>query len=231
MTKARFAALAAIASAVLAPVSVQGQLAGKFVITPYAGVYVPSSDLGRVTITEAGTSTVLTARHQAALALGTTASFWATDRVGFEGGVVYSGSDLKSQNVLSEGGTLTSFPAKDHANVWLGTAKLMFQLLPSESDYNLRLGFGPAIITRNGSAYKDVDGKYTGLTDVGAAVSLCSRVRLTDNFALRLRAEDYVYQSKVGFKSNVNPSESVTLDERRQSDLVFSLGFQVFLNR
>ena len=230
MKTARFAALVAIATAVAAP-QAHGQLAGKFVLTPYAGVFVPSGDLGRITMTEAGTSVAFSVRHQPALALGGTGSFWVTDRVAFEGGLVYAGSDLQSKGLLNETGTISSSSSKDHANVWLGTAKLMVQLLPPESDYNVRLGFGPAVITHNGSAYEDVNGKYTGLTSVGAAISLCSRLRLSDNFAVRLRAEDYVYQAKLGFQSNVNPSDNIVLDERRQNDLVFSLGFQVFLNK
>jgi len=231
MKKARFTALVAIAIAVFTPTLAHAQLAGRFVFTPYAGVFVPSSDLGRFTMSEAGTAATLSARHQSALALGTTGSFWITDHVALEGGVVYSGSDLKSKGLLNEPGSVTQSSFKDHANVWLVSTKILVQLLPSESDYNLRLGFGPALITRNGSAYKDIAGKYTGLTDMGAAISLCSRLRLTDNLGLRLRAEDYIYQAKVGFQSNVNPSDNITLDERRQNDFVFSLGFQMFLNR
>ena len=56
-------------------------------------------------------------------------------------------------------------------------------------------------------------------------------MRLSYNFAVRLRAEDYVYQAKLGFQSNVNPSDNIVLDERRHNDLVFSLWFQVFLYR
>lgn len=232
MKTARLTALVAIATAVLAPASTHAQMAGKFVFTPYAGVFVPSSDLGRLTVTEAGTPVTLSARHQAAPAFGATGSYWITDRFAFEGGMVYSSSELKSTGLVNDvGGVSLSASNKDHANVWVGTTKLMFQLLPAESDYNLRLGFGPAVITRNGSAYKDTDGKFTGLTDVGAALSLCSRIRLTDAFALRLRAEDYIYQAKLGFKSNTNPSDNITLAERRQSDFVFSVGFQMFLNR
>jgi outer membrane protein W len=231
MKATRFSALIAIATAVLTPTLLHAQLAGKFVFTPYAGVFVPSGDLGRLTVNEAGTEASVSARHQTALALGSTASFWITDRVALEGGLVYSGSDLKSKGLLNETGSITQSSFKDHANVWLVSTKVLVQLLPSESDYNLRLGFGPALITRNGSAYKNIEGKYTGLTDMGAALSLCSRLRLTDNLGLRLRAEDYVYQAKIGFKSDVNPSNNITLDERRQSDFVFSLGFQMFLNR
>jgi outer membrane protein W len=231
MKTARISALVTIATAALTPMLAQAQLAGKFVFTPYAGVFVPSSDLGRLTVNEAGSAATLSTRQQTAVALGSTGSFWITDRVALEGGVVYSGSDLKGKSLLNETGSVAQSSSKDHANVWLVSTKILFQLLPAESDYNLRLGFGPALITRNGSAYKNIEGKYTGLTNMGAAISLCSRLRLTDNLGLRLRAEDYAYQAKVGFKSDVNPSDNITLDERRQNDFVFSLGFQMFLNR
>jgi hypothetical protein len=216
---------------ILAPATMPAQIAGKFIVTPYVGAYVPSTDLARTSVSAGGVSVDAFARHQSAVAFGTTGSFWITDRVGMEGGLVYSSSALKSGGVINEGGVATPGSGRDYANVWLTSAKLMVQLLPPESDYNVRLGFGPALITRNGSAFKSgAEGSYTGLTDIGAVISLCTRMRLTDNFSLRLRGEDYMYESKIGFKSSASPSQTFSFDSRKQNDFVFSLGFQVFLN-
>jgi hypothetical protein len=230
MMRTRLLALAASSAlAVLTPARVPAQLAGKFVVTPYVGAYVPSADLVRGSLAVGGVSAAVSARHQASVAFGTTGSFWVTDRVGLEGGLLYSKSDLKRDGFLNEGGIITPGSGRDYANVWLGSAKLMVQLLPAESDYNVRLGFGPALITRNGSAYSDPEGSYTGLTDLGAVISLCTRLRLTDMFSLRLRGEDYFYQANVGFKDN-QTGQSISFSDRKQNDFVFSLGFQMFLN-
>ena len=216
--------------AVLAPSGAPAQLAGKFVVTPYVGAYVPSADLVRGSFAAGGLSSGVSARHRSSLALGTTGSFWVTDRVGLEGGLLYTSSDLKSDGFVNQGGVVAPGGGRDYANIWLGSAKLMFQVLPPESDYNVRVGFGPALITRNGSAYaSDAEGTYSGLTDYGAVLSLCTRFRLTDQFSLRLRGEDYMYQANVGFKSATG--QSIAFGDRRQSDFVFSLGFQMFLNR
>lgn len=220
----------ASALAVLAPARGPAQLAGKFVFTPYVGAYMPSADLVRGSLTAADVSAGVSARQRSSVAFGTTGSFWVTDRIGLEGGLLYSSSNLKSEGFTNEGGIVTPASGRDYANVWLGSAKLMVQLLPAESDYNLRLGFGPALITRNGSAYRsDAEGSYTGLTDVGAVISLCTRLRLTDVFSLRLRGEDYFYQANVGFKDQLT-GQSIAFGDRKQNDFVFSLGFQMFLN-
>ena len=206
--------------AVLAPARAPAQLAGKFIFTPYVGAYVPSADLVSGSLTSADVS----ARQRASVAFGTTGSFWVTNRIGMEGGLVYSGSELKRDGFITPGSSTRN------ANVWLGSAKLMLQLLEPQSDYNVRLGFGPALITRSGSAYaSNATGSYSGLTDVGAVISLCTRLRLTDMFSLRLRGEDYIYQSNVGFKNDLT-GQSIAFGDRKQSDFVFSLGLQMFLN-
>jgi len=221
-------ALAASVLAVLAPARAPAQLAGKFVLTPYVGAYVPSVDLVKSTIVSGDLTTAVSARHRASAAFGTTGSFWVTDRVGLEGGLVYSSSSLNSKQFLNETGV--SSVGRDYANVWLGSAKIMVQMLPPESDYNVRLGFGPALITRNGSAYaSDAEGSVTGLTDLGAVISLCTRLRLSDMFSLRLRGEDYFYQANLGFKDNLTGA-TMSFGDRKQSDFVFSLGLQMFLN-
>ena len=223
-------ALAASVLAVLAASRATAQLAGKFVLTPYVGAYVPSADLVRSTFDIGGVSAAISARHRASAAFGTTGSFWVTDRVGLEGGLVYSSSSLKSEGFLNEPGSVSVGAGRDYANVWLGSAKIMVQMLPAESDYNVRLGFGPALITRNGSAYaSDAETSVTGLTDLGAVVSLCTRLRISDMFSLRIRGEDYFYQANLGFKDKLTGA-TTSFGDRKQSDFVFSLGLQMFLN-
>src|SRR5205085_256041 len=83
-------------------------------------------------------------------------------------------------------------------------------------------GGGPALITRSGSAYKETVGRDVGLTDFGAAVSLCTRYSFTPNIGLRFRAEDFIYRAKLGYENSANPSENLTLGARTQHDFVLS---------
>ena len=202
--------------------------AGSLVITPYVGVYATATDVMKEGATTAGLSVAANAKHQTAAAYGLNASYWLTERVGVELGGAYSSSQLE--------GTMTAtgfspISMTDHANIWLGSAKMMFQLLPADSRANLRLGVGPAIISRAGAAYAgDESGKVTGLTDLGGAVSLCTRIPITRDFGIRLRGEDYIYQAKIGW-SGANASERFAFNSRMQHDFVFSAGFQLNLSR
>ena len=83
MKKTRMATLLMIASAaVVAPANAPAQLAGKFIVTPYVGAYVPSADLVQTSLAAQGVSAAISARHRSSLAFGTTGSFWMTARRG-----------------------------------------------------------------------------------------------------------------------------------------------------
>jgi len=233
MSTVRFVTLAGVlAAAMITPAQARGQLSGKFVVTPYVGAYLPSTDLARINVGAGANFVNAAIKHQSTAAFGANASYWLNDRFAIEGGLLYANTDLKGSMLTNENGALTTTPLADHANVWLGSTKLMIQVLPQESDFNLRFGIGPALITRNGSAYKsDVEGKVTGLTDFGAAMSLCSRLALSPNVGLRLRVENYMYKAKIGYESFGSPSNSLAFDSRTQNDFVLSAGLQFFLNR
>jgi hypothetical protein len=206
------------------------QMTGSVIVTPYVGLYTPATDLGAIRVSGGGTSVNLSLKHKTAAAFGANVSYWFNERFALEGGGVFAGSDIKGSGSINELGTVTSGSETETAHVWLASAKAMVQLLPSESDYNLRFGIGPAIISRGGRAYNsDASGKFTGLTDVGAAMSLCSRYAFTRNVAMRLRVEDYMYQSKIGWKAT-DPTESFSFDSKLQNDFVFSVGLQLFMN-
>ena len=233
MGKTILSRLATLAGAIaIVPTIASAQLGGKFVLTPYVGVYSPANDIAKMDVGSSQLGARVSAKHESAAAYGANVSYWMTDHWAFELGGTYSGSALRSSGTISDPATGTSIErGTDGAHIWLGSAKMMMQLLPSTSDFNLRLGFGPAIISRGGSAYKaDADGKITGLTDLGAAISLCTRLNFTQNLGIRVRLEDYIYQGRLGW-SATNPSESFTFPEKTQHDFVVSAGLQVFLNR
>jgi outer membrane protein W len=219
------------AALALLPGVVSAQAPGELVFTPLVGLYAPATEIAKASVAGGGLAVTGTLKHQNAVAYGGTISYWLTDRAAIEGSAVYSPSHLKGSVTMNEGGLPVTAALSDKAYMWLGTVKVMMQLLPPESGFNMRLGVGPAVITRAGTAYKgDEDGKPTGLTNVGGAVSLCTRIPVTSKVGLRLRAEDYIYRSKVGWDATI-PSDSYTFGIRTNNDFVFSAGLQFFLNR
>ncbi len=213
------------------PGVVAAQMAGGVIVTPYAGVYVPTNDIIGVGVSRAGANT-MNIKHQTAFLSGVNLSYWLTDRIGLEGGAAYTKSGVKGNLLVENTGGSTFQSATEYAHIWLGSAKMMVQLLPQASDFNLRLGFGPAIVSRAGKAYSsDSEGKVTGKTDIGGVLSLCSRLPVSNMVSVRLRAEDYMYSGKIGYKSSVSPADNLSFDSRFQHDLVFSAGLQLFLNR
>lgn len=207
------------------------QIGGGVILTPYIGVYVPTNDFAVVAMTEGGSSVTANVKHQTALVSGLNLSYWMNNHVGIEAGGAYTKSGIKGSMIIDGGSGPVAETGSQYAHVWLGSAKLMVQWLSHTSDLNVRLGFGPAIISRAGSAYAaDSGSKTTGKTDVGGVLSLCSRVPVSKLIGIRLRAEDYMYKGKLGFESTTNPSDNVTFDSRFQHDLVFTAGLQFFLN-
>ena len=205
------------------------QLSGRVVVTPYVGAYLPTNSIIRGRFTAPGTTVSMNARHDGAVATGVNVSYWMTDRFAIEAGGLYSSGDIKGDGLINQSGAPTAMTIQDQGHIWAGSIKAMVQLLPPDSPMNLRFGLGPALISRGGAAYKeDIDGKFTGLTNVGAALSLCTRVSVTNTFSLRLRAEDYVYRSKLRFESP--NASSLQFDPRTQHDVLLSFGLQFVLN-
>lgn len=217
----------------LVPLTAGAQPLGKIVVTPYVGAYAPANELARMRAHRVGNAVAANVAQRNGLALGATGALWFAPRVSVELGAVYVWSDLSSEFAFSQPGSLGSaVPVVDNAGLLMGAAKLMVGLFPATSDFQLRFGAGPAIITRIGSAYKaDADGKITGRTDLGGALSLCTKVPIGSRVALRLRVEDYMYQARLGWQSATNPAASFRYEERFQHDLVLSAGLQIGLMR
>jgi hypothetical protein len=216
----------------IAPSMARAQKDSRVVFTPYAGVYAPSTDVFRFQLVENGTTVSFTARHQLAAAVGASASVWLNDRLAVEAGGFYARSTVRADLLMNQIGTVTSSRVDDQSDVWAGTLKLMIQTLPPESGLNLRVGVGPALVTRGGPAYRAVDeGKMGGLTDLGAVLSLCSRVPLGSVANIRLRAEDLVYKAKQTWVSNSVAGAELRSDPRLQHDFVLSIGLQLGVGR
>lgn len=219
----RFVRASVVLAALAVAVPAQGQGYGTWVFTPYIGAYVPTADLTKFTSTDGGEALIGKVKHDAGVALGGNLSYWFAERMGVEFGGAYAWShaDVSSN--------LESF--NDHSYVLMGTAKMIFALLPPAGDVQLRFGVGPAIINRGGTAYKDDEGEFRGLTNVGGAASLCTRIPLTSRLSLRLRAEDYIYQSRLKFRDATDPGFDPRFDRKLQNDLVLSAGLQIGFTR
>ena len=226
------AASALAAFVMLSPLALAAQT-GRIVLTPYAAVYAPANDVARLDLGTGGVSAVLTAKHKSAFAYGANASYWLSERAAIEVGAAYAMSDLHYTGLIDQGDAQTPIGSgRDKSHVLLGSAKLMFHLLPPENRFNIRLGLGPAIVSRGGSAYKtDSETKLQGLTDFGAVMSLCTRIPVADFFGIRLRAENYMYQAKIKMVDKIDPTNSITFDQRLQNDFMFSAGLQFTVNR
>lgn len=211
----------------------QVEMSGKWVVTPYAGVYLPTTDLAVINAADVGTTANITLKHQTGFAFGGNVSYWIAPRTAIELGGVYAISDAKaSASIFGPGGPTMAGTNTENAWVALGSVKAMFNLMPLDSRYNLRLGVGPAIIQHGGTAYKFDDGsKIDGRTNVGGAVSLCTKVPLTSSIGLRLRGESYLYQSQLKFKDPADPTNNFSFDKKFQNDMMLTAGLQFLLPR
>jgi hypothetical protein len=223
-------AIAAIAAVV--PLAALAQPLGKIVVTPYVGVFAPNVELAKIKQTDGSGSLASRIEQLNGLALGATGAYWFAQRAGIEVGAVYARSNVRSTFVLNQPGEFETFYETENAGLILGAVKLMVGLFPTTSDFQLRLGVGPALIAHVGSAYRaDAERTITGRTNVGGAVSLCTKVPIANRMALRLRIEDYMYSAELGWTDKASPVDKFKFDRRFQHDFVLSTGLQIGLMR
>lgn len=214
-------------SAGLLTESGNAQATRRIVFTPYAGVFAPSSRVAELKSDMGGVTSAIGIRQQNSLALGMNASYWFNGFAGVELGGAWAFSDARASLALANQVSGFSLTGNESARVIMGSAKLMVNLMPVSQRTALRLGVGPAIISRGGSAYKaDDNGDFSGLTDIGGAISLCSRIPLTDFLSLRMRAENYMYSSRLKFR-DFSTNEEFSFSSKLQNDLIFSAGLQM----
>ncbi|MFN8579458.1 MAG: hypothetical protein U0163_00565 [Gemmatimonadaceae bacterium] len=203
-------------------------------LTPFVGVYAPTTKVAKMDMTVEGTSFAASITQKTSFAFGATGSYWWTRRVGLELGGAYAMSDATG-TFRTAGGAFdpSAMSQSERARVLFGSARLMFGILPLGEDAQLRLGMGPAIVNRGGKAYRaEADGKFQGLTDVGGVVSLCTRIPMTELLAIRIRAEDYMYESQLKVRTiGGDASGTFAFDRRFQHDFLVSAGLQLGFRR
>lgn len=222
---------ATIAAVALRPTGAQAQADSKFAFTPYVGLFSPSSDIFRFNRINGGTTVSFNLRQQTAVAAGASLSYWRTNRFGVEVSGQYAHSKVKGNLLMNQVGAITVAKTVDEADVWAATAKLMMQLLPPKSGLILNAGVGPAFVTRWGPAWGVTStGRMTGLSNLGGAMSLCSRIPLASSVGLRLRAEDIIYAARQSWVTSAGLA-GLKSDRRLQHDFVLSAGLQLSLDR
>ena len=199
----------------------------RIVVTPWAGAFVPATRIGELAIDDGSVTTTMGLKQRMAPAVGLNASYWFNSLAGIEVGGAFAFSDAEGSAGLTSEIPSFTLTGAHSAYVAFGSAKLMVNLLRFTERSALRLGVGPALITRGGNAFKH-DGAtvFDGLTDLGGVVSLCSRIPITDFMSARLRAENYMYSAKVRFDHPSGASE-YTFGSKLQNDMIFSAGLQM----
>ena len=179
----------------------------RFEIEPYAGAYIPLTNL----ISEEILLDELTAKQKTSLAIGGRLTAWLTGPVGLEGNFMYAFSDAESSD-----GTETSDTT---AHVYAADARLVFRIGVPVAPVSFHINGGIALIGRGGDAYEEVT---QGKTDVGGVVGLGTRIKLPGMFAIRVDADGFVYQSELTIQDE--DLGEFTFDKQWQADLVLSAG-------
>jgi len=174
----------------------------KFELTPYAGVYVPLTNVFQLVLLP------IQGTHQAAVSFGGRATFWFGGPFGLEGSFNYAPSDITG-GILNE--TVTG-----EAYVWAASGRFMIRVGRLTSPVALLLGGGIGYIGRGGEAYTDFENNGA----VGYSGTVALRFKITDNVAIRLDLEDYIYMSKFLF-------QDVETEGQLQFDLILAAGVSI----
>jgi hypothetical protein len=186
---------------VLLLAGVQPATAQRISIAPNIGVYVPTTELVKAASGEEF-------KQEISLTLGGRVGVAVSDRLGFEFTGAYAPSDLKIS------ATGVGDQAAD-ANVFTGSGRISYQLLPSSSPVGFVVTGGVGVISRSGEFYANVQDK----TDIGGTVGASARFRLGKLLLLQVSAEDYIYKPKADI-----PGFGPNQEKMTQNDIHLSFG-------
>jgi hypothetical protein len=186
-------------------------------LTPYAGVYVP---MGALTPSAA-------LKRETSLSAGGRLTIWLPGRVSIEGTLSYAPS-----NVTPNASTAFTFPGPSSGHLTTVAAKAILRLSAPDALAQFYVGGGLGHVFLGGDTYS-IDGYGEGTsTGVGGVASLGTAFKLGPSFALRLDAEDYIFQASFqcrfthgtrGVCWGVNQGGSPSASEL-QNDVVLSVG-------
>ncbi len=199
-TMSGLAVAAVAASAVAAPAAAQGGVE----LTPWAGVYVPTSNsLGALD---------QDISRDVSVAGGARLSFWGTGNLGFEVTGGYAPAKIGDETINETGNT----------DLLLANARLMLALSPVTNKVGFFIAGGPALLARGSNPFDD----DRSSTDLGGTLGLGLRFGGGENsrVGFRIDLEDYLYNGDFGggddFQNDLVASlgVSIALGGRASSD-------------
>lgn len=168
---------------------------------PNIGVYIPTSELVKAANGDEF-------KQEMSITLGGRLGVALTQRLGLEFTGAYAPSDLK---VSSAG--LGSAAAS--ANVFTGSGRVSYQLVPYTSPVAFVVTGGVGVINRSGDFYANVQKK----TDIGGTVGASARFRLGSLLRIQVSAEDYLYKPRAEIPG-FGPGD----EKKTQNDVHLSIG-------
>jgi hypothetical protein len=190
----------ALCVGLLLALGAQPSLAQRVSIAPNIGVYIPTTELVKAASGEEF-------KQEVSLTLGGRLGIFFSQRLGVEFTGDYAPSSLKV--------TASGLGTKEDANIFTGSGRVTFQVVPFTSPVAFLVTGGVGVINRSGDFYKDVDNK----TDVGGTLGASARFRLGKLLRLQLNAEDYIYKPKADI-----PGFSAGDEKKTQNDIHLSVG-------
>jgi len=173
-------------------------------IAPNIGVYIPTTELVKAASGEEF-------KQEVSLTVGGRLGILLTQRLGLEFTGAYAPSDLKI--------TQAGFGDQNQdANVFTGSGRISYQLIPLSSPLGFELTGGVGVINRSGDFYASMQDK----TDIGGTVGASARFSLGKLLRLQLSAEDYVYKPKGDI-----PGFTASDEKKTQNDVHLSFGLGI----
>jgi hypothetical protein len=176
-------------------------VAQKISIAPNIGVYVPTTELVKAANGQ-------DFKQEISITLGGRMGVQLGSRLGLEFTGNYAPGNLK----ITQSGF--SNQTAD-ANIFTGSGRISYQLLPSSSPIGFQINGGVGVINRSGTFYANAQNK----TDIGGTAGATAQFRLGSLLRLQVSAEDYIYKSKAEI-----PGFSPSDQKPTQNDVHLSFG-------
>jgi hypothetical protein len=179
-------------------------MAQKISIAPNIGVYIPTTELVKAASGQ-------DFKQEISITLGGRMGLQLGSRLGLEFTGNYAPGNLKiTQSGFSD--------QTQDANIFTGSGRISYQLLPSSSPIGFQVTGGVGVINRSGDFYANVQNK----TDIGGTIGASARFRLGRLLRLQVSAEDYLYKPKAEI-----PGFSPSDEKKTQNDVHLSFGLGI----
>jgi hypothetical protein len=168
------AAAAIVSTTVATPAAAQGGVE----LTPWAGVYIPTSNSVGALDQDI--------ERDVSVAGGARLTFWGSGRLGFEATGGYAPARIGDETINETGNT----------DLLLASGRLLLALSPVNSSVGFYLAGGPALLARGSNPFDD----DRSSTDIGGVLGLGFRFGGGDDnrVGFRLDLEDYLYNGDFG---------------------------------